>query len=487
MMKKLINNYNNLSNPVKAAFWFTICNLLLKGISFITVPVFTRLLSETEYGKLSLFISYEQFFLIFSTWEIQNGAYQKGIFKYKNDIKNYTVATLILVNIITVVFFSIVFLFIDPISTFTQIPVEVFKVLCIYFMTRPAYDCWLIRQRTEYKYKNAVSITLIYSLVNVVIPICALKIWGATAQIKYSAGLIISTCICFGFYVCSITSIKKTLQNKREMIEQWVFMIKFEGPLVLHSLSYMILNQSDRVMIGKFVGNAQAAYYSVAYNLSTVIILFQNSANQALLPWRYQMLQEKNYKKMKQMNTYLLGLFAGGILLFILICPEIMKILFTANYYEAIWCIPPISLSVFFMFLYTIFVNIETYFEKTQYVMYVSVLCGLLNIVLNYFGILYVGYIACAYATLVSYILFSVGHYYFMKQILKTNQIKTNEIIDTKKVVLISSFAIIVTVLITSMYNFAVLRWIISGVVFCLLVLKRKNISQILILFKNKE
>lgn len=135
-MKKLINNYNNLSNPVKAAFWFTICNLLLKGISFITVPVFTRLLSETEYGKLSLFISYEQFFLIFSTWEIQNGAYQKGIFKYKNDIKNYTVATLILVNIITVVFFSIVFLFIDPISTFTQIPVEVFKVLCIYFMTR---------------------------------------------------------------------------------------------------------------------------------------------------------------------------------------------------------------------------------------------------------------------------------------------------------------------------------------------------------------
>lgn len=320
-----------------------------------------------------------------------------------------------------------------------------------------------------------------------VIPICALKIWGATAQIKYSAGLIISTCICFGFYVCSITSIKKTLQNKREMIEQWVFMIKFEGPLVLHSLSYMILNQSDRVMIGKFVGNAQAAYYSVAYNLSTVIILFQNSANQALLPWRYQMLQEKNYKKMKQMNTYLLGLFAGGILLFILICPEIMKILFTANYYEAIWCIPPISLSVFFMFLYTIFVNIETYFEKTQYVMYVSVLCGLLNIVLNYFGILYVGYIACAYATLVSYILFSVGHYYFMKQILKTNQIKTNEIIDTKKVVLISSFAIIVTVLITSMYNFAVLRWIISGVVFCLLVLKRKNISQILILFKNKE
>lgn len=485
-MKKLINNYRQLSSPVKAAFWFTICNLLLRGISFITVPVFTRMLSESEYGKLSLFISYEQFFLIFSTWEIQNGAYQKGIFNYKDNIKNYTVATVILVNIITVVFFSVIFLFIEPISRFTQIPVKIFSVLWIYFMVRPAYDCWMIRQRTKYKYKSAVIITLLYSIINVLIPICALEVFDATAEVKYTAGLVTSAIMCFIFYFFSIINIKSAWKNKKEMIKQWGFMIRYEGPLILHSLSYLILNQADRVMIGKLVGNAQAAYYSVAYNLSMVITLFQNSINQAVLPWRYQMLQEKNYKKMKEVNTYLLLLFAMGILLFILISPEILRILFTANYYEAVWCIPPISLSVFFMFLYTIFVNVETYFEKTQYVMYVSIMCGILNIVLNYFGILYVGYISCAYATLFSYIMFSVGHYYFMKRILKENQISVNEIVDTKMTVIISLCAIISTVIITSLYNFIVLRWIIAVIVFLLALIKRKEISRILKLLKSR-
>ncbi|BCZ28025.1 polysaccharide biosynthesis protein [Claveliimonas bilis] len=487
MLKKLISNYKQLSNPVKAAFWFTICNLLLKGISLITVPIFTRMLSEIEYGKLSLFVSYEQFFLILSTWEIQNGAYQKGIFKYKDNIKNYTAATISLVNLLTVAFFCIIFLLITPISNFTQISADIFIVLCVYFIVRPAYDCWLIRQRTEYKYKNAVILTLLYSLANVFIPICALKVIGETAQIKYVSGLIISILICLGFYVFSLVPLKSIWKDKKRTVEQWSFMLRFEGPLVLHSLSYLILNQSDRVMIGKLVGNAQAAYYSIAYNLSTVIVLFQNSINQALLPWRYQMLEEKKYKQMKEVNTNLLIIFAMGILLFILICPEIMRVLFTENYYEAVWCIPPISLSVYFMFLYTIFVNIETYFEKTQYVMYVSGTCSIINIILNYFGIIYFGYISCAYATLVSYILFSIGHYYFMKRTLEKNDIKSSEIVDSKMLIFISILIIIITILFICLYNYYILRWAVIGMLVLLIVMKREKIYGILTMVRGEK
>ena len=78
--------YIDMAAPAKAALWFTMCNFLLKGISFITVPMFTRLLPSEEYGKLSVFTSYEQVILILATWEIQLGAYQKGIFKYTEDI-----------------------------------------------------------------------------------------------------------------------------------------------------------------------------------------------------------------------------------------------------------------------------------------------------------------------------------------------------------------------------------------------------------------
>ncbi len=487
MINKLIIKYNRLSSPVKAAFWFTICNLLLKGISFVTVPIFTRMLSEVEYGKLSLYISYEQFFLIFATWEIQNGAYQKGLFKYRDNIKNYTTSTVILINIITTIFFCLIILFIEPISSFTEISKPIFMILWIFFLVQPSYNCWLIRQRTEYKYKSAVTVTIAYSLINVIMPIMALKIFEPTAEIKYASGLIGSILICCIFYWSSITNLKKVIQDKKQMLKQWSFSIKFEGPLILHSLSYLVLNQSDRVMIGRMVGNAQAAYYSIAYNLATVIILFQNSINQALLPWRYEMLQKKYYKKIRESTNYLLGVLSIGILLFILICPEIMKILFTANYYEAIWCIPPISLSVFFMFLYTVFVNIETYFEETRYVMYVSVTCALLNIVLNFLGIHYWGYISCAYATLISYILFSVGHYYFSKQILKRNNIQIDDIIDIKMTLLISIGALAITLIFTCLYEYWILRWLIVGVIFILGIINRNTLIKVIKTIKGKK
>ena len=66
-MKKIITKYKNLPEAVKASLWFTICSILQKGISFITVPIFTRLLTTEQYGVVSIFYSWESIFIIFCT------------------------------------------------------------------------------------------------------------------------------------------------------------------------------------------------------------------------------------------------------------------------------------------------------------------------------------------------------------------------------------------------------------------------------------
>ena len=88
--------YHALSPAAKAAIWFTVCNFLIKGLSFFTGPLFTRLLPETEYGKLSIFASYEQLVIIFATWELYSGAYQRGLFKYKDHTSLFTESILLL-------------------------------------------------------------------------------------------------------------------------------------------------------------------------------------------------------------------------------------------------------------------------------------------------------------------------------------------------------------------------------------------------------
>lgn len=483
-MKKILIKYQSMSAPTKSAIWFTICNLFLKGISFITVPIFTRLMSDEEYGILSIYMSYEQLFLIFSTWEIQMGAYQKGIFNYKEDIKVFTKSTQALVNILTCIFFAILFIFNIYVKRYTDIGVSVLVFLFIYMLVQPAYNCWLIRQRTDYKYISAVVVTILYSLANVIVPMIAIILIGRTANIKFCSGLIISSVICLFFFIPN-SNYWVLFKQHCKVFRYWKFLLKFEGPLVMHSLSYLVLSQADRIMIGNQVGKAQAAYYSVAYSIANVVSLIQNSINQSLLPWRYQMLEQKEYKKIEKVTNYLLLMISAGVLVFILIAPEIIKLLFEETYYDAVWSIPPISVSVYFMFLYTIFVNIETYYEETKYVMYVSVVCAALNIVLNYICIGIFGYIACGYTTLVSYILFAIGHYYFMQKILKKN-CPEGSVVDKKRVIEISIITIMIAMLFTLLYSKVIIRYLIVFAVIVIIIWKKERIKSYLVMMKKR-
>lgn len=473
-MNNLLNKYKIISTPAKAALWFTICNLLVKGISFISVPIFTGMMTDDEYGILSIFMSYEQVILIIATWEIQLGAYQKGLFNYKDDQRLFTSATQALINILTIVFFSIMFIFNSLLTKVTGMSIHILLLLFVYLLLQPSYSCWLARKRTVYDYKSAVIVTLIYSIINVVVPMVALVVVDKTADIKFSFTLFASAIVCIFFYIpnANYISLARYWDKVKEI---WKFLIHFEAPLVLHSLSYLVLSQADRIMIGSMVGNAQAAYYSVAYNLANVIGILQTSLNQSLLPWRYEMLEKKNYKRISDVSNYLLVAVGVVIFMFVLISPEIMKIFFTASYYEAIWCIPPIAVSVYFMFLYTIFVNIETYYEKTQYVMYVSVSCGIINVFLNYVCIQIWGYIACGYTTMVSYILFSVGHYFFMKHVLK-KEADGVQVVDIRMILLISVLVVVLSVISTVLYPLTIVRYVILVAICIVSLAFRKRI-----------
>lgn len=49
-------------SAVKAGLWYTIGNIALKGCAFLTLPVFTRLLSTSDFGVYNAYIAYEQIF-----------------------------------------------------------------------------------------------------------------------------------------------------------------------------------------------------------------------------------------------------------------------------------------------------------------------------------------------------------------------------------------------------------------------------------------
>ena len=469
----------------KSAIWFTACNILLKGLSFITVPIFTQLIPTEEYGKLTLFLSYEQIILIFATWEIHIGAYQRGLFRYKETPKEFTSNTMVLINILTIICGILVVCFRDKFKSFTGMDDCTIFLLFIYFLFIPSYFAWLIKKRTSYEYKKATGVTIAFSILNIIIPLLAVIFINATAYVKFNSTLIISALfgVVIYFSTVSYTSISK---DKSTLFSQWKYLLIYQAPLVLHSLSYYVLNQADRVMIGKMIGNEEAAFYGVAYTLAMAITILQYSLDQALIPWRYHKLEENNFIIINKSTNSILIIFGSIVLFFILIAPDIFYLLLPENYHSAVWCIPPIVAGTFFMLLYSIFVSVETYYEKTKYVMFISIVCGIFNIAANYICIPLFGYISCAYTTLLSYILFAILHYFCAKFIFK-RILSQFTIFSGYKILAISSIIVVLSLLFTLLYNFALARYFMCFTIILLGFIFRKRVLIFLNILKTRK
>lgn len=482
----LVKKYKLMSLPIKASMWFTVCNFILKAISFITVPLFARYLSTEEYGISSIFASYQQIFLIFATLELSLGAYQRGILKFKNDIKLFTSSLQLLSSFITAILFILVLLFNDFFIKLTNMNINILSVMFAYFLVQPAYNCWINKKRFNYDYKPVVISTILFTFLSTVISLIAVIYIKKTAIVRIISMLIVQILFCLPFYLNNM-NFKQMYLNRFKIKKYWIYMLNFQLPLVIHSLSFLVLAQSDRIMIGRLIGNSEAALYSVAYSLSNVAIIFQTSINQVLKPWRYQKMELKEYSVLRNITNLLLILFGILILMFILVAPEVMKFLFNDSYYEAVWTIPPVTVSIFFMFLYNIFTDIESYFSKTKYIMYASLICAIFNIVLNYIGINLWGYISCGYTTLISYILFAILHYYFMNKVCRLQGI-SNSIFNKKFIVTISIILVFLMVIFTCTYNNMLLRYFIFFILLLVCIMKRTPIIRTFkILIKEKS
>ena len=91
-MQKLVKKYTDLPIQVKASMWFFVCAFLQKGISFITTPIFTRLLSTSEYGQYNVYTSWMSVLIVIVTLNLYCGVYSRGLVKFEDERSSFTSA-----------------------------------------------------------------------------------------------------------------------------------------------------------------------------------------------------------------------------------------------------------------------------------------------------------------------------------------------------------------------------------------------------------
>ena len=470
----LYKRYKEIPYQAKAAFWFLVCSFLQKGITMITTPIFTRLLTTEEYGMFSVFNSWYTILFSFLTLSLCYGVFSQAVIKFENDRNDYIVSMQGL-NLFLIIFWGIIY-FVGKDFWNEQFRLTTIQMVSLFVMcwSTASFTFWTVDQRTEYKYIKLVIVTLIFSLSKPILGI--ILVIGSTDKVTARiVGLAIVEVV-VAIY-CFITHYKKS--NKIINLKYWKYALIFSIPLVPHYLSQNVLSNSDRIMIERMDNADNAGIYSIAYSASMIMVVFNQALGMTVSPWMFRKIKNKQYQEIAPIAYLSLSFIAAVNIALIALAPEIVKIFAPNEYYEARWAIPPVAMSSYYIFMYDYFSRFEFYYEKTVKIMLASIGGAVLNIILNYICIPKWGYIAAAYTTLICYIIYVITHYLFMKSICKEQNI-TERIYDIKKIVFLSVVFMITGFCLMITYDYVYIRYLLIIIMFIVAYVNRNAIINII-------
>ena len=436
----------------------------------ITTPIFTRIMSTSDYGQYGVFNSWYGIITIIVALGLTGGVHTQGLVKYDKDRKVFS-SSLQGLTISLVIGWLLIYLIFQNFwnSLFKLSTVQMISMFIIIWVTA-VFGFWANEQRVTYSYRALVIITLVSSVLKPAIEIILVLNSNdkATARI---IGWVIADLITFSWMFVSQLSKGKVFYSKRF----WTYALGFNIPLVPHYLSQTVLNSADRIMIERMVGSSESGIYNLAYSISLIMMLFNTALSQTISPWMYQKIKERKGKDIAPIAYITLILIAVVNLILILLAPEAVRIFAPKEYYEAIWVIPPVAMSVYFMYAYDLFAKYAFYYEKTTAIMTASMLGALLNVVLNYIFIKQYGYIAAGYTTLVCFMVYSIAHYIFMRKVCR-DCYDGEYPYDTKKIFIITIPFLAAGFVFMATYNRPLIRYGLVGVAAIMAIIMREKI-----------
>ena len=470
-----LKGYKTLAEPVKASVWYTVCNVLNKGLALLATPIFTRIMTEEQYGGFAIFQSWYSIILIFTSLNIFMNSYNKGLLIYEKDRDGFTSSLLGLTTLLTGCFGLVYLLFSGFWTAVLELTPALMAAMFLELLTMPALEFWAARQRFDYKYRKYVAISLLQSALSLGLGVTAVLCTDSKLEARVYSDVFAKAVFAGTLFVLIFWRGKRFYHGK-----YWRYALQFNLPLIPHYLSNYVLNQSDRIMISKMVGDTQAAYYSVAYTISTVMNLVVIAINNSLTPYVYKSIKAGEPDKIKGATRPIYLLVAALCILTMCFAPEVVLVFAGKSYADAVWVIPPIAASVYFIFVYTGFCNVEYYYQKTGLIALASCVAAAANLALNFVCIRLFGYYAAGYTTLACYMMMAIFHYVAYRRVLRKQMGRKKALYDHGVILGCAMLVLGVMAVMVLTYQFTLVRYGILAVLGILAVINRKKLIGVL-------
>ena len=462
-LKKGLDIYRGMSVQVKASMAFMIVNFMQKGISFLTAPIFTRLLSTEEYGVITIYLSWVDVIGIFAMFGLYNNVYCRGILEFKEDKKNFTFSLLSLANVITLAVFAVVWITNKYVFHFLNVPDILILFMFFSFLFEPAFEFWKTDQRFAYKYKMLCFFMILVMVFAPTLSVVGIFLFpGNKVAARIIGANVVTLVLSMGCYIGEVLK-----SDRKPKISYWKYAVLYNLPLIPYFLSSYVLSSSDRLMIGYFCGEDKAGIYGIAYTMSAVVNIVWNSINATLVPTIYQRCDDGRRNTLSRLIVPIIAGYGGVCVLIMLLSPEIIRFLAPSSYGEGMYIIPVIVGGVFYMSIFSIFSNIIYYEKKQKYVMGAGVAAAVANFILNLIFIPLCGYFAAGYTTLASYLLQVVWSY------IAVRKVTGESVYDMKKLGIIGLIILIMSIGSPILYSYTWIRWGLLVVILAVIWMKK--------------
>lgn len=450
----------------KASFCYLIGNFFNKGLAFLTIPIFTRLLSTTDYGIINTYSSWAGILSMIVGFAMHMSI-RNAFVDYKDDTESY-LSTIIKFTLLSslgfmLIFYAVVKIFRINISLslvficlFHSVASSIIEDVSCYFMM---------------KY-NYIKRTILMILPNLISVCVAIFLISYILKKDLYLGKIIPealTIIIFAI-ILSICYTKKGFNTA--YIKH---ALKISLPLILHGAALNILSNSDRIMITWLADASQAGIYSLVYSLGMVTYAITLSIDGIWIPWFTNKMKEKSYDEINYITKDYIKLITYIMCGLIIVSPEILKILASKSYWEGIKLIPIIIVANFLFFAYNIYSNLEHYYKKSNQITALTILAAVLNLVLNYIFIPKFGYVAAAFTTAISYFVIFILHSIYSKTL-------NSNVFSIKMFILPIIEIFIFCALFYLLTDHAIIRWTVAIIYFCTVAfIQRDKIMTVLL------
>lgn len=389
---------NKKINPLlKSSIIYIVATIIGQGMTFLGIIVFTRLMDQNDYGLYSTYYAYVSVVTVLIGANLHYALNNAYIDK-KNRIKEFRKSVLCL-SFVIMILSSVVVLLAG------KILLNEFSVFIIVMLLLHSYGFFVINYRMysanmENDYKRKQWLLILPYAFQLIIPILFMLFLSQTSFEIRVIGSTVGVC---GIAVLLFIEMMR-YKGKLIDINDWKYALSIALPSVVMSISYMLMQQCDKVMITNICGSSDTAVYSVIYYLGYAIIAVDQAVAPVRQAWIYQKLDEQDVHEAGNIQKWYLVVIAILTTGLIMAGPEVVKIIAPSSYWQFEYIVPFV-VSACMMMLYRFYTEITLFYKKNMILSMCVCMCAIINIILNAVLIPRAGAVAACYTTVVSYFL----------------------------------------------------------------------------------